>query len=415
MAITNFLDSYLEYAEKTIKIPQLYHRWASVTCVSSMLGRRFWIRRGHLEVFPNFYIMLMGEPGTGKGVACDLAQGILQDAGYEYFGADRSSKEKFLQDLADGITFNRPTSMDDLLASASAGEDSGELSSTEPRECFVIAEEFSDFIGQNNADFIAFLTKVWSYRGIYRYRLKTGKSVGISNPYINILGGSSSAAFALAFPPEIVAQGFLARLVLVHGESLGKPPTWPEKHESKLGSELSYFLQGIRHNCMGEIVLSDKAMSDLKKLDEEFGGVDDPRFKDYNVRRFTQLLKLCIVCTAARGDRVLRIEDIERAHGLLCDTEHFMPRALGSFGKSKNADVSNKILQHLYTADKPIPTMELWKVVCDDLEKLQDLTDILHKLVAAGRVQNVSFKDAKGKSVQGWLPKLRPIKGKEDE
>ena len=405
--IKNFLDSYVEYSSLTIAHPDLYKRWGGVIAISSMLGRRFWIPRGHLKVYPNFYVMLMGEPGTGKGIACDICQGILTEAGYEYFGADRSSKEKFLQDLADGISFNKPNTMDDLLSSHSIGGDGEQTSflSTESRECLVIAEEFSDFIGQNNSDFIAFLTKVWSYNGTYRYRLKTGRSVGITDPYLNILGGSSSAAFALSFPPEIIAQGFLARLVLVAGEFTGSRETWPKRPDSalNLASDLSAFLANIKENCKGEIALTAKALKDLEKLDQEFGGVDDPRFKDYNVRRFTQLLKLCIVHAAARGECILRIEDIEQAHQLLCDTEYLMPKALGSFGKSKNADVSNKILQCLYTATQPVPTTFLWRIVCDDLEKLQDLTDILHKLQYSGRIQSVSGK--------GWLPKLAAKKG----
>jgi hypothetical protein len=364
-----------------------------------MLGRRFWITRGHLKVFPNLYIMLMGEPGTGKGVACDLAQTVLTQAEYSYFGADRSSKEMFLQDLADGINFNKPLDMDDLLANHSTGIK--EFTSTEPRECLIIAEEFQDFIGVQNADFIAFLTKVWSYNGTYRYRLKTGRSVGITNPYINILGGSSSAAFSQAFPPEIVAQGFLARLILVAGEFSGTRPTWPEGNtDDKMLNDLGYFLQYIRLNCQGEIKLSESTYKNLELLDKAFGGVDDPRFKDYNGRRFTQLLKLCIIFAASRGECLLRIEDIEQANQLLCDTEHLMPRALGAFGKSKNADVSNKILQYLYSNSRVVPTMELWRVVSDDLEKLEDLTNILTKLQHSQRIQPVS------KPMVGWLPKI---------
>lgn len=394
----NFLDSYLEFTEKIVPIPPLYHKWAAMMAVSSMLGKRLYIPRGHLKVFPNLYVMLMGEPGTGKGVASDLLQSVLRDAGYEYFAADRSSKEKFLQDLADGISFNK-TSVDDLLESVTFGEKDS-LLPTESRECLILAEEFSDFLGQNNSDFVAFLTKVWSFSGTYRYRLKTGRSVGITEPFINILGGSSSAAFALTFPPEIIAQGFLARLVLVNGEATGKRVSFPKQVDFSLMQELSQSLARIKANVSGAIHLTEKAEADLDLLNQSFGGVDDPRFRDYNVRRFTQLLKLCTICCAARGDNSLRIEDVERAHDLLCETEHQMPRALGAFGKSKNADVSNKILQILYTADRPIPTMVLWRIVCDDLDKLSDLSDILHKLSSAGRIQSLG--------ATGWLPKVSP-------
>lgn len=402
----HFLDSYFEFAQKTVAVPPLFNKWAGVMGVACMLGKRLFIRRGHLKVYPNLYVMLMGEPGTGKGVACDILQTILTDAGYGYFAADRSSKEKFLSDLADGINFNAPT-LDSLLGAASFSDQA--FVSTEPRECFILAEEFSDFLGQNNPDFVAFLTKVWSYSGTYKYRIKTGKSVGIYEPYINILGGSSSAAFALTFPPEIIAQGFLARMVLVAGESPRKRKTFPDLSDPIDQANIAEQLIGIKVHGQGEITITEKAFADLDSLNQEFGGVDDPRFRDYNVRRFTQLLKICIICCAARGkDLSLRVEDVERAHDLLCETEHSMPRALGSFGKSRNSDVSNKLLATLYSADRPISTMALWRIVCDDLEKLQDLSDLLHKLSSAGRIQSAKGSDG----VQGWLIKIDPPKEK---
>lgn len=367
--------------------------------VSCMLGKRIHIQRGHIQVFPNLYVMLMGEPGTGKGVACDILQRILVDANYEYFAADRSSKEKFIQDLADGISFNN-NDLDSLLASESnAGEN---LLSTEPRECFILAEEFSDFIGQNNSEFIAFLTKMWTFSGMpYRYRTKTGRSVAIQDPYINILGGSSSAAFALSFPPEIIAQGFLARIILVAGEDSGRRISFPKPPDAIFRSAIASHLAGIRSSINGEIILNEKVAADLDSLNQLFGGVDDPRFRDYNTRRFTQLLKLCIIHCAARGDVQLKVEDVERADSLLRETEHHMPKALGAFGKSKNADVSNKLLQALHSTHKPLKTMHLWRIVCDDLDKMQDLVDLLHKLKSADRIQQVN---------DGWLPKIAPMK-----
>jgi hypothetical protein len=188
--------------------------------ISSTLGKNLWISRGHFRVFPNLYVMLNGRTRDRERLACSLLQDLLEESGYEYFAADRSSKEKFIQDLADGITFNREQ-VEDLFSSATFGNNEASSgSSTKPRECLILAEEFQDFLGQNNIDFIAFLTKMWSFTGTYRYRLKTGRSVGITEPCINLLGGSTSATFALTFPPEIAGQGFLARLILIGGEPM---------------------------------------------------------------------------------------------------------------------------------------------------------------------------------------------------
>jgi hypothetical protein len=396
LTITNFLDSYEEYAKNTVAIPQIFHKWAAIMAVGVSLGRRVWIERGHFKVFPNLYVLLVGEPGTGKGVACSLLQDILQKSGYEYFAADRSSKEKFLQDLADGIDFNRG-SMEGLLENE-LFDDAKESGNDEPKECFALAEELQDFLGQNNMDFIAFLTKVWSQSGPYRYRIKTGRSVVISDPCINILGGTTSSNFALTFPPEVSSQGFLARLILVSGEFTGVRETWPPPINQELRDSLANFLGGISHELTGGISLSRELYLGLDELNKEFGGIDDPRFKDYNSRRFTQLLKLITINAAARGSLTLSIEDIERADELLRETERWMSKALGSFGKAKNADIANKVIQYLHTVTKPATVKELWKLVCDDLDKFSDIGDLLGKLVASERIQNVGG---------GYLPKLK--------
>lgn len=209
MSVKDFIDSYVEYAGSGVVIPELYNRWCSLTALSASIGRKCWIDRGHLQVFPNLYVMLMGEPGTGKGLSCDILQTILLESEYEFFAADRSSKEQFLEDLADKMSFNKAT-MGDVLGSSWDSELNDESGGAS--ECFILAEEFQDFLGQNNSDFIAFLTKMWSYRGTYKYRIKSGRKVAIPNPTINLLGGTTSSTFALTFPPEIAGQGFLRDL-----------------------------------------------------------------------------------------------------------------------------------------------------------------------------------------------------------
>lgn len=402
MPIKNFLDSYLEYC-KGPDVPLLYHRWCGVLALGVSIAKRAWFIRGPYQVCPNLYVMLMGEPGTGKGTACYYVQTVLQESGYEKFAADRSSKEKFLQDMADGMSY-KEHNLDAALADTKIegkqgyslfGDTPGDFS-----DVFILAEEFNDFIGQNNADFVAWLTKMWSYEGTYRYRLKTGRSVSIPSPCLSILGGNTSQGFAAAFPPDISNQGFLARFILVSGDSSGSKTSFPTPPDPILKGELANFLELIRNTIAGEISAEPGVMDYLDELNQTWSGLEDPRFKDYGVRRFTQLIKVAICHTAARVAKTMSKEDVDKAHQLLKDTEHWMPKALGAFGKSRHSDVSNKILQVLHNTDRPLNMMEIWRVVVDDLDKLEDLTNILAKLKHAERVQVVKVADK-----VGYLPK----------
>lgn len=149
----------------------------------------------------------------------------------------------------------------------------------------------------------------------------------------------------------------------------------------------------------GGFGLEDEARTMLDQINQKYPGIDDPRFKDYNIRRFTQLLKISLLSAASRFDKVIRKQDVERAHGFLSESEKWMPKALGSFGKSRNSNVANKILQTLHQTSRPLKSNELWRLVCDDLEKFQDLTDLLYKLQSSDRIQSV------GK--EGWLAKVK--------
>ena len=82
-----------------------------------------------------------------------------------------------------------------------------------------------------------------------------------------------------------------------------------------------------------------------------------------------------------------------------------MPKALGEFGKSRNAEAANKIMSVLYETKKPMKMEQLWKIVQNDLEKMNDLGNLLNNLQQADKIQIV-----KG---EGFLPKQRPLDRKQ--
>lgn len=374
----DFLSSYLAYTEET-ECPVVHNRWSSLALLGAWLGPNLTFGLGHFIVKPNLYVMLMGSPGTRKSTAIKIAASTLAKAGYLNIAGDRTTKEKFLLDLAgekDDVTGKAISVEDNLFGPETA----------ESREVFIAADEFNSFIGNGNIEFLSMLGVLWDYTGVFKNRVKNSKSVEIKDPTVSILSGNTPTGFSLAFPVESIGQGIFSRLLLIHGEPSGKKITFPKPPAQSDTAALLELLYAIRRECVGTLFIQPSAEFLLDKIYKSHTGIGDVRFDSYSNRRFTHLLKLCIIVAASRISTILTEEDVIFANTILTHAEHSMPQALGSFGKSRHSDVSHKILQVLETAQGLVSLKDLWGHVHTDLDRMSDLADLLRNLVAADKI-----------------------------
>ena len=246
------------------------------------------------------------------------------------------------------------------------------------------------------------LGNMWDYNGTYRNRIKSGKSVEIHNPTISIIGGNTPTGFSLAFPTEILGQGFFSRLLLIYGEPNGKRIAFPKPPSAAATADIIRTLKTIKSNSFGTARLSHSGETLLTKIYSGSFGVHDVRFESYSNRRFAHLLKLCLLTSAGRGSKEITEQDVLYANTILVHTEKLMPKALGEFGKAKHSDVSHKIIQLAESYEGILTFKEMWKHVANDLEKMSDLGVLLQNLVAAEKLQQVP-------GGKGFLPNRRHL------
>lgn len=408
---------YFEYVKET-ESPTIYHRWALITAVGAFLGRQFWFPDGDGKIFPNCYVMLIGNPGTRKSTAIKKVSKILRAAGYDHFAAEKTTKEKFLLDLEgaeDGSdsylsATNRSRSGSggpsarDILATMDL-DDGGETHDGVPREVFVTADEFNEFVGTGNMDFLSMLGALWDWdseTSTYKHRFKNSKSISIYQPTISILGGNTHAGFQAAFPEAAIGQGFLSRLILVYSEPSGRKITFPPKPDERLAVQLMEKLNRIRETVKGEATRTQAATTALDAIYRTWKDLEDGRFKSYSTRRFTHLKKLCLIVTAMRGVTRIDIQDVTLANSILHYTEASMPKALGEYGRSRNSIATHNLMTALYESKKPLTIEELYKVVQRDLDKKDQITDLLKNLSEAGKITWV-------KEAQGFIPLMQKV------
>ena len=407
----DFIDQYLSYTTQT-ECPTFFHRWTAVTSLAAYLGRSIYFKHGHFTLYPNLYTMLIGSPGTKKSSAIKIGAKLLKQAGYNTFAAKKTRQEKFLVDLAEQS--ERLSKKEEGCGGGSSileqnlwgddvpveGEEEADDYINRPAaECFIAADEFNNFIGLGNLDFVSILGELWDYEGVYDYKLKNAKSVFIPHPTLSILGGNTQTGFAQAFPTESIGQGFFSRLLLVYGEPSGVKYTFPPPPDLEKQEELVSYLHRVKATVSGEVTMTPEAIALLDKIYMKWSGIVDIRFEHYANRRLTHLLKMCLVITASRLSTKIHTKDVIYANILLTFTEQLMPKALGEFGRSRNSEVSHKVMGIIDMARIPLSLQALWKLVHTDLESRNQLVEILANLQVAEKIQVVNT-EAGG----GYLP-----------
>ena len=405
--MSSIMQEYLRYVENT-EPPTIFHRWSLLASIGALLERNCYYGDGYFTYYPNLYVMLMGESGTRKSTAINMAKSVLRQSGYHTFSAERTSKEKYLLDLGEQNDSD-PSEIDSLSNASLFGNQfvsNVEDDRTTPN--FIVAGEFNDFIGNGNIEFMSVLGNLWDWSGgPYENKVKNGKSVKIPNPSISLLGGNTATGFSLAFPSSAIGQGFFSRLILIHSAPSGKrirKPVLP-------GIDLASAFAEIRNRARGKLNETPIADRLLEAIYNEFVPLSDSRFASYSTRRYAQLLKLVtIVCAMdLSAGLVINEEHILLANTMLCHAEQLMPLALGEFGKARGSDVSHSMLQVIYARGTTITTMnDLWKHFSQDIDSMAGMSDMLMKLSSAGKIQTASIQMG-GHRITGFLPAKKAI------
>lgn len=403
----DFISSYMQYTDAT-EVPAWFSRWAAICGIGALLSRQFYFHHGHFKVNPNLYVMLIGEPGTKKSTAIKLIKQHLKLAGYTTFAPNKTSKEQFLRKLADQAASSAAGTqdMDAILSANIFGTTADELSG--PTDCFICADEFNNFLGNGNIEFISILGELWDYEGLYENELKNSKSDFIPDPTISILSGNTQTNFTLAFPPEIFGQGFFSRIMLIYCNKERAKITFPPTPSPEATAGIIDGLKTIRAKMVGQAEFSGAAKKLVDKIYRTWPGISDPRFSSYSNRRLAQLIKLTLIHAAADFSTSLREIDVIRANTVLTHAESFMPAALGEFGKAKNSDVSHTVMRviddHFLRTTEGISFREIWTVVHKDLDDLKQLGEILRNLAEADKIQRTDIGILPKKPVQKLVP-----------
>lgn len=322
---TNWLRGYLRLVENT-ESPIQYHVWSALWAVAATLERRVWIDFGHLKIYPNMYVILVGPAATRKATPASVLIPMLRDIGVK-LGTDNSTKEAMYRAL---------------LRSHSHFEHDSRI--VYQHALALYSPELTVLLGMGDLEKIAWLTDWWDAADFWQKETIKDGVRAVRNLCVNLLGLTTPDQLPRAVPIDAHEGGFVSRTIFVAARKREKIVPFPElsSDHQKARNRLVHDLALI-HKMVGPFQVTDEAKRLFTEIYEEYAEkeaerADTVRMSGYYGRRGTHLLKVSMVLSACeRYDRLIEYEHVNRADKLLRAVEKEAEWLFGSTGRSKIA------------------------------------------------------------------------------
>lgn len=393
--------------------------------ISSALQRRVWTGSEERPLFPNMYIIMVGDPGVGKTMVLDpIVQclkyhklpsphemrkdlrptkivnpeeqnAILQDQGSEVvegkslepkliipIGADCTTFEQLIRDHVNAI---RRTALGKKTKLAPSGV------YTHSTLCFVLGEISSLF--HKEADKVVnYLIKVFDC-GDYDYKTKHNGQDILRKSCLNFLGGTTPSFMEETFNDKLINDGFAARTVFVF-ESAARFNrfTIPKETEEQLRCKQDVINHiGALSKLYGQVEYEPDAFEVFRQyIEDELPNRrvnSNVKLNGYYSRKNIHIQKLAMaIHFAERTDLVLTKEDCEMSLAILENLETRMHFAMNFKGSNPLAMVSKKILKYL-NIEGPKTAKEIWVSHYEDLRQETEVREVIRHLIATKHIE----------------------------
>lgn len=378
--------------------PYSYVRMGTYAMAATALTRQVYLPYGSRLLYPNLYVVLVGEPATKKSTVINTCKRMLTAAGVKDFSPNHMSRLRLVQGLASNA-FNRDNAIsrrlhDDvqhdyvrlysrtskmlaiaekagkaalrtdnpfakLSLASSADINSIDLDDVEIEEnsdsalavlssecnsASMYMDELVDGANQQARDLWVTVTALWDCNP---YVDTSG--IVIPRPCVNLLAGINPASFSKVFPNTEMQSGLITRLLLVHGTKTGRqlaPFDFDREKDMECELDIIQGLQDLR-NLKGEMELDDGAKKVLRKVMHTQPRVQDARFDYYYDRRLDQLVKMAMTHAAMWGRLQITADDVLFCNTALTANEWRMSDALGSYGLNPIVKLADLLLRQL--------------------------------------------------------------------
>lgn len=341
----DWLRNYLDTVVSRSEAPERFHWWVGASIIGGALRRHVYINMETFQWFPNLYVILVGPPGiVKKSTTINVGARLLRNIPGVNFGADISTWEGFVQQLDDAKDIHTPQMNGAKLDLDTRHSISCALTMT--------VSEWGTFFDPKNRQMVEMLTDLYDGKTDIP-TVKFTKTQGtnfISNPFVNIIAGTTPLWLRDNFKSNFAGWGLSSRCVFMHCLEPEREIPYPDE-----------VWNGMYHNSMGPLRDDLKWISDLHgeckltKGARAFGhewypvhiarkrSLDADPYHDewlsyYLARKWDHINKLAIILSVSQRNDLLIDENIMREAEKRCnEVEAEMGRVFGGAAATQHS------------------------------------------------------------------------------
>jgi len=357
--------------------------------LGTLIGRRAWYFYGK-PLFPNFFVVLVGETAkTKKTTAMRYALDFLEN-----FVGRRGQN---------GIRILPGVSTSEGLLKALGGFTPGIEEEREGLRLLLAIEEFAILLRKARQESTSTLPPylTFLYDTPSRAELPTKKSpLMVSNPYLNLLAGTTPDWLESSVKEEEVMGGFLNRFIFITGKPKGSIPV-PQKPDPALQSEILSFLQELDQELKPhEYRLSRTAEKFWIEFYKKWNKEVRPGILPALLERIPEYaLKTAMIYAVLKKRSVIGDDDVQKGVLFARFAEQSAWEIFAAFSLSFWGKTEAKILQ-LLEEQNPRTRSEIHQKISGRVS-----ADVLERIIK-GLISSDRIEQYRGKDRRLWLRKI---------
>lgn len=391
---TGWLGDYLRWCEGD-EAPIGFHFWMGCAVLGAAIGRRAYVDMRRFCIWPNLYLVLVGDPARcKKGQAFDSAGQILDRLNY-YLEVANVPNPRRLRLLPEKCT---PELAVKMLASVQydryPSDPSIEWEYSDSHGIW-LCEEMVTLLGKSNhnaAGVLELLTAFFACRPKWDSGTVIRGVEELRNLFLVFCGAATPGWIQSGITEEMFTGGFVSRTMFIHRERSKADYPIPEYNDPIKRDDLAERLLPMVEWNQRVIKMTPR----LEDLHDKWYRTDkreqdkilDPHYSHFSARRQIHVLKLAMLLTISEDRTVIDIPDFDLALAILRVEEGYMAPWFQTMGAHNDALDTEYVYKVICRADnRRLKQSELLQNVKWKVGRKQNLTYILDHLKAEGRIR----------------------------